>query len=70
MTDKDVTNLVDFGNNDDECLPITQCICGLKFQTWDYIINIYPEDAIGCPACGAKLYFRLGIKVYQVEGIE
>jgi hypothetical protein len=64
---KDVTDLVWFSNNDDELLPITQCVCGAKYVTWDFVISIYPEDAYECPACHRKLYFSLGITVYEVE---
>lgn len=64
--DKDVTALVDFNNNDDECLPIRQCVCGEKFDAWKFIISIYRDDAYACPNCGRKLYFAPGIKVYEV----
>lgn len=67
MKYKDVTSLVDFQNNDDECLPITQCVCGKKFSPWSFIISIYEDGAYACPNCGRKFFFRLGIRVFQVE---
>lgn len=63
----DVTDKVDFDNPDDECLPLTKCVCGEKFQPWEFIISIY-EDAQGsCEKCGRKFFFRNAIRVYQVE---
>ena len=61
----DVTNLVEYEGPDDECLPITKCVCGQKFRAWDFIISIYKEDPYECPKCGAKLYFANSIHVYQ-----
>ena len=68
MSIKNITNLVDFSNSDDECLPITKCVCGNKFDPWDFIISIYDDEEyiIGCPECGAKLYFRNAVQVYQI----
>ena len=65
--DKDVTGLVDYENNDDESLPITKCVCGRQFTPWDFIISIYRDHPDRCIECGAKLYFQLGIRVYQVD---
>ena len=65
--DKDVTDLVDFYTNDDEALPLTQCVCGKKYGMWDFIISVYREDAHECEDCGAKLYFTNTITVYQVN---
>lgn len=62
----DVTNKVYFYNPDDECLPITQCVCGKKFEPWSFIISIYDDSPSACPTCGAKLYFRNAVRVYQV----
>jgi len=41
----DVTDQVEFGNNDDECLPLHKCVCGKKFDHWDAIISIYDQGA-------------------------
>lgn len=62
----DVTDKIDFNNNDDECLPLTKCVCGAEFQAWSFIISIYPNTAYACPACGRKLFFRLSIRVFEV----
>jgi len=66
MRIEDVTYDVDFTNPDDEYMPIIQCVCGEKFPNWHYVISIYPDNAHECPYCGAKLYFRQSIRVYQV----
>lgn len=62
----DVTEQVDFGWNDDELLPINKCVCGYKFKPWTFIIGVYEEDPYECPKCGAKLFFRTFIKVYEI----
>ena len=69
MPDIDVTDLVEFSNNDDEVLPITRCICGALFPAWKFIISIYPDDPYRCPVCDTGLYFTLRIKVFQKEQI-
>ena len=66
MNDKDVTRLIEFGNNDDEALPVIKCVCGQKFGSWEFCISIYRDGADACPSCGRKLYFHLGIKIYEV----
>ena len=65
--DTDVTDLVGFGNPDDELLPLTECVCGARFDMWDMVISIYREDAYECDKCGRRLYFRNDIKVYEVK---
>jgi DNA-directed RNA polymerase subunit RPC12/RpoP len=52
--------------NDDENLPITQCVCGHKFPAWDFIISVYRDNPTECPKCGAKLFWSTSIKVFQV----
>ena len=64
---EDVTSKVYFGWSDDEFLPITKCVCGAKFEMWEYSISIYKTDAFKCPKCGVGLYFRPSIKVYKVS---
>jgi len=64
---KDVTNNVIFENNDDEALSILECVCGHRYSSWDFIIGVYKEDSSDCPECGAKLFFRNSITVYQIE---
>lgn len=66
MQDKDITNLVDFQNNDDEHLPLTKCACGHEFPAWEFMISIYRDDASKCPFCNRKMYFRLSIRVFEV----
>lgn len=67
MVGTDVTTLVDFNNPDDECLPITKCVCGEKFPTWKFVISIYSDIPKSCPKCGRKFYFRNAVRVFQVE---
>ena len=62
-----VTDQVDFQGNDDELLPITQCVCGAKFQPWTFVIGVYQDDPCECPKCSAKLFFTWNVTVYQVE---
>ena len=64
-TDKNVTDLVHFDINDDECLPITKCLCGAEFKPWDFVISIYRDSACKCPKCGRDFYFKNSIQVYQ-----
>lgn len=67
MTDRDVTALIEFGNNDDECLPVTKCLCGEEFPLWDFIIGYYRDWARECPKCGRKFYFENSVRVYEVS---
>ena len=67
MSTVDVTNQVDFQNNDDECLPITKCVCGAKFDPWAFIIDVYEDDPANCPLCGRLRFFRLNIAGYEVQ---
>ncbi|MEE9356490.1 MAG: hypothetical protein V3U75_12945 [Methylococcaceae bacterium] len=67
MAKTDITTSVSFGNNDDEHLPITKCICGKEFGLWDLSISIYEDEPTPCPGCGRKLIFANEIKVYEVH---
>ena len=62
-----VTTKVDFLGNDDECLPILKCVCGKIFPAWTFIISIYEDTPTPCPDCGRKLWFSMGIQVYEIE---
>lgn len=64
---KDVTSEVQFGNNDDEHLPLTKCICGETFELWGFMIGVYKDDPDECPECGRKYYFSNSIVIYQIE---
>jgi len=63
--DKDVTSECRFGENDEELLPLKKCVCGKKFDSWDFILSIYREDPHVCD-CGRKLYFRNKITIYEI----
>ena len=64
----DVTDKVDFQNNDDECLPLTKCVCGKEYKPWNFTISMYDGYPVtrSCPACGRKLCFKIGISFYEV----
>jgi len=66
MTDKDITNLVEFDNNDDESLSLKKCACGERFYSWTFTLSIYRDSANECPKCGRKLYFSCSIRVFEV----
>lgn len=52
---------------DDEMLPLTRCVCGAEYKTWEVTISIYPEDPTEMPCCGRKLYFVPKIEVREVK---
>lgn len=66
---KNVTDRVKFGLNDEESLPLTKCVCGKEFESWDFVIGMDEDTQYCsvCPSCGAKLFFRTVATVYQVE---
>jgi hypothetical protein len=63
----DVTNQVNFQLNDDECLPLTKCVCGEYFEPWKQIIPISPDNPWECPRCHSKLYWSTAIRVYELD---
>ena len=63
---KNVTDEVNFEYPDDECLPLTKCVCGKTFKPWAFIISIEPDYPYACPSCGAELFFSNRITVYQI----
>ena len=65
----DVTDQVSFGNSDDEMLPLTKCICGERFQEWNFIISIYKDEPRECPMCGRRYFFTTSTRVYEVPQI-
>jgi hypothetical protein len=65
--DLDVTDQVKFLNSEDEMLPLTQCICGQVFEPWDFTLGIYRGLVRPCPSCGRQLYFRVNVRVYEVQ---
>jgi DNA-directed RNA polymerase subunit RPC12/RpoP len=62
----DVTEQVDTGPVDDECMPLYRCVCGHKFEPWTMILSISEDSATECPYCHRKFVFSLSVKVYQV----
>ncbi len=67
MNDINVTNQVSFEMNDGECLPLIKCVCGQKYILWDNIISVYRDDANECSNCHRKLYFTIGINIWEVK---
>jgi hypothetical protein len=65
MARKEVTELVEFEENDGSFLPITKCVCGHKFRAWDFYIATLEFEVTECPVCGAKLLFDNKIRVFQ-----
>lgn len=63
----DVTDKVDFENPDDECLPLTRCVCGQTFVPWDFILGIEKDKTYmkTCPNCKRKLFWELRVKVFE-----
>ena len=64
--DKDITNLVDFGDIDGESIPLTKCACGQHYDSWQFIVSIYRNDPVECINCHRKLYCSIEVKVYEV----
>ena len=62
----DVTSQVEVGENDGECLPLTKCVCGAKFPSWDEVLSVYPDRPWTCPKCQTKLIFSVDVKIYRV----
>ena len=67
MTDKDVTELMLFGDIDNEYLPIDKCACGAEFGYWEFLLNVYKDTPRACWHCGRRFYFRNKITIYEVE---
>ena len=63
VTDKMGFNIYDI---DAEALPITRCLCGGRFQSWDFNISVYPDTPVACPKCGRKFYFIPSVRIYEV----
>ena len=61
----DITDKVEIGILDNECLEIKKCACGKEFDEW---ISIYDEEAYltECPHCKRKMFFRNSVTVYEV----
>lgn len=65
---KDITDKVKFGGNDDELLSLLECICGQTFESWTFLLNADKSSPVKCPGCGRKLFFEVGIRVYEIRG--
>ena len=67
MVKIDVTKDVEIGSVDDECLPMTKCICGQEFDHWKFILSIYEDNPAICPTCGRKFYFENRLRIYEIK---
>lgn len=69
MRSIDVTDLVDFYNYEDGCLPIRRCVCGAMFHLREFIItrSISKNRPCICPTCGCRMYFSLDVRVFMVK---
>ena len=65
MTDINVTSKVSFGDNDANQLPLTECVCGYRFELWEFNLRSDRDDPVTCPQCGRELYFELSIQVFE-----
>lgn len=63
----DVTKQVDFADVDGEDLPLTKCVCGAKFPTWEEVLGVYDDRPWLCPSCGVNLVFSNDIRVYKLS---
>jgi len=66
MKDMDVTEWMELGAIDDEALVILKCVCGARFNSWDFFISMYPDTPYTCDKCHRKFYFKVQITVYEV----
>lgn len=69
MTDKDITEFVEFGLPDGDILPIDKCACGTRYLPWDFLIgmNYDPRRLHMCRKCGRKMYFEMTIKIFEAS---
>ena len=68
MNDIDITKDTHWDSPDDECLPLTRCKCGEKFEPWDFILGVERDYAQECPNCKRKLYW--GGRVWVFERVD
>jgi hypothetical protein len=61
VIETDVTEKVQWGNPDDELLPILKCVCGTLFKDWDNVIRRDVDDARPCPICGRILIWSISV---------
>ena len=64
---EDVTDKVTFDNNDSECLPLTMCVCGKEWESWNFVLGADKDRPTECSVCKRQLFFGITIKVYEVR---
>ena len=62
---KDITNEVEFDDNDGGLLPLVKCACGKEFESWTFCLETDEDEPRECPNCKRKMYFRIKITVYE-----
>ena len=67
MTHKDVSDLCDWQNPDDESLPLTKCVCGATFTPWTVRLSVYADDPHVMSCCGRRLHFSNHVRIYESE---
>lgn len=67
MSTTDVTEKVATSAVDDEHCSIERCVCGKTYHSWEQTMSIYPDSPKAMPCCGAKLYFSVATRIYQVQ---
>ena len=63
----DITDLVSFGGNDGDLLPVYRCACGKEYAPWDFILSVDNGRPKTCHACGRRMYFDVAIRVYEIK---
>ncbi|MCP4990874.1 MAG: hypothetical protein GY928_33985 [Colwellia sp.] len=63
---EDVTHLVEVGQQGDEHITFLKCVCGAKYEHWDFLLSIYREDPNQCAKCFRWFYYTTDVKVFQV----
>lgn len=67
MPDLEITKQVEIGYFEEEDLVLKRCVCGKKFEDWDFVLHPYDDTANTCDGCGRMLYFRVDIHVYEIQ---
>ncbi len=67
---KEVTDKVSFQTPEIDCLSLDSCICGKRFNCWEFTCPIHPvhpdERLHTYSNCGRSFYFSIDIKVFEI----
>ena len=64
---REITDEVRVGSVDGEHASLLRCACGRKWSDWDFFIGVYADDPKSCPSCGRMMFFKMDVKVYEVQ---